>query len=439
MAQDFNFCTRTSSQHLSSTSSVQSNEWRLSRQSYGHNHYRTAGTVGFGSVYEPEHGSLSVRRSSHTDLPAVTQSVAGHKRKLEALRTSGPARLDRHASSTVPAVPEFGSHPQQTSVPSQIVPSEPPSKKKSSLFGLHRWDQTDDELPSEDDNDDVEDDDEAEGLDEESSYAQLGTKLVFEYEGAVVKLDSEADLVKWQEERRKRWPSNARIAEKQAERQRTGAERRRLLEAAYALRQPGFRFRSPKRTTEAAHVSAADDLQRSARSYDEPAQVKRADRQGGGLPGIALYDSDEASDAEQEAVIPTKENDKLDSVPAAQKEHNAGQDGDEADEAPEQQSSRDATATKPNHEQRACKYYFHHGKCREGDQCAFRHEGHPDRPVFPVPAAQRRQQLARSRRQQHGNGKKGIHQLLLDQEDEASNHLALQVIKYLGNIGFFKE
>jgi len=76
--------------------------------------------------------------------------------------------------------------------------------------------------------------------DEEAAYAALGNKLTFEHNGELMTLTSAADLAAWKSERRKRWPTRQRMADRYDERREIGDERKRLLERAYAYNRPKF-------------------------------------------------------------------------------------------------------------------------------------------------------------------------------------------------------
>ena len=124
-----------------------------------------------------------------------------------------------------------------------------------------------------------------------------------------------------------------------------------------------------------------------------------------------------------------------------------GEDSD--DESPEEATSKPLAPDHiPEETQRpVCRYFSASGWCRDGDACRFRHD---------ATTSKQEQQRSRDLQQQEGrkhghvrkddraprlqqpSEKKTIFQRLVEQEEEADDRLALKVVKYLGEAGFFR-
>lgn len=178
------------------------------------------------------------------------RTAAGQKRKLDALRE--PGREKKTAPPTAPPIPGFGTStlPAKLKVSSNEsrtnVDKQPKSEPARRSLGLVP--RNEDQQYSSSDNEDADQD-----VDEEAVYAELGDKLTFEHNGVLLSLNSVAELEAWKKERRKNYPTAKRKAEKYAERQRIGEERKRLLACARVLQQVpprnSFKVDRPKRTS----------------------------------------------------------------------------------------------------------------------------------------------------------------------------------------------
>ncbi|QIW96879.1 hypothetical protein AMS68_002397 [Peltaster fructicola] len=355
------------------------------------------------SVSERQQHAPQIQTQSHPD-----RTAAGHKRKLDALR--GP-QLDsgsRSGPQVAPAVPRFGAPVISKDVNLTTTSSAPTTNTSGrSLFGIGN---SHPELADSDSSNDEQEDD----LDEEAMYAQLGTKLVFEYEGNVVSLANEADLAQWQQERKSRFPTIQRVAAKDAERRLIGTERKRLLDEAYALGRPSW-ARRPMNHGQLILPTTVDEQHVSSEAMGAAASSTVSISTD--LLGMNQYGSDEEDDSKSEVVRGD--------------DRRTASDGS-GDEAPEEASSKPPIIDpRP-----ACRYYFSTGACKAGDGCRFRHEPRVGQPLDNVQNAVKKQRPRVTR--PDGSKKKGIYQLLTDQENEAADKLALQVIKHLGSIGFFE-
>lgn len=409
----------------------------------------------------------TMRPSAKFNAPATSppNTAAGHKRKLEAVRGPPDLREKKPGPQVVPPVPVFGG-----SVLPHVAPSRPArtyvekgshrplgGKHKSNNLGLTPLD-NDPEY-----SDSGAEDGENE-VDEEAMFAELGARLTFEYEGAVMSLTSEADLARWQQERRRRWPTSTRVKEKEEGRRAIGNKRKRLLAGAIILHDPlGARrldqHQAPQtRNPEFNHTAAEklaeevervedgvpearrqtterfDDSSGPRSDKDRIAHAQTHDNAGGpvfkSLPGISMDETDEENDEAAENVV-------AEICPVENPTSYAESRADSEDDVPEESSSKGHLAVPDRVDRPACRYFFASGRCRDGDACKYRHEASAERPFVALqsgPVRPKRREVASESR----NTRKGIHQLLQEQEQSAANRQALQAIRYLGNLDFFE-
>ena len=435
------------------------------------------------------------RRSSN-DGPGRTQ--AGHKRKLDALRGPQQPREKKPGLQTAPAVPSFGAPilppappvaTVKSSVQSQIVNIPSRAQAGSRTLGLTPKGGVQPDYPSESEDEEV---------DEEAQFAELGTKLTFEHNGEVMTLNNEADLAAWKEERRKQFPTNDRVAQKQDEAWRIGEERKRLLAAVARLHQaPRNRnsevktksLREPPKITEATTVPMLLDADAAREESTEPplsvSRIQEIDdssekvpsgpataavddqlattqevdvhpdcgtvtpahesttafnepHQPTTLPGINMDETDEESDAEFAA---TEEHVEAVALAAYEAEPTSDADSDDGG-PPEQISSKPRPSAASEARRPVCRYFSASGMCRDGDSCRFRHEisskAPSARPAQPQPDKPAYDRFA-PKLDPKNDVKKSIFERLMEQEEQSDDRLALQVIKALGQAGFFKQ
>lgn len=426
--------------------------------------------------------------STHTqsnDGPARNQ--AGHKRKLDALRGPQQPREKKPGPQTAPSVPSFGASifPTAASAEPARTPSNVPAPRSgpstrpgSKALGLTPQDGGPPAYPSDSEDEDV---------DEEAQFAELGTKLTFEHNGEVMTLNNEADLAAWKEERRKQFPTNDRVSQKETERLRVGAERKRLLAAVAKLHQaPRNRhveaktrsLREPaKQHDEARQEPLATNLEQSEKaagpsdtvSSHEPSKVAAvtndtsmievidendqrpavADAESNAITGTQQSTSDEPMQ-DVPKVLPGIDMDETDDEGDAQEataespESEAESSDSDSDDSgpPEQVSSKPLASAAPGAPRQLCRYFSASGRCRDGDACRYRHElsskapsARPAQPQQDKPAFDRYAPKLDPKKDE----RKTIFERLLEQEQQGDDRLALQVIKALGQAGFFEE
>ena len=165
------------------------------------------------------------------------------------------------------------------------------------------------------------------------------------------------------------------------------------------------------------------------------------------LPGIAMDDTDDESDAEGDAAAPdveteTAPDDEAEAVPDVEAEPAHDSASDEDDGPPEQTSSKPRPSAASDAPQAVCRYFAASGRCRDGDMCRFRHELSSKAPsARPAQLQQERPAYDRyaPKLDPKTNDRKSIFERLVEQEERGDDKLALQVIKALGQAGFFKE
>ncbi|KAF2481126.1 hypothetical protein BDY17DRAFT_300737 [Neohortaea acidophila] len=423
-----------------------------------------------------------------------SRTVAGHKRKLEALR--GPVQERKPPPPTPPSIPSFGvplsAPPSRVEVPhvagaERAVRSKSGDRTKS--LGL---------VPTslEAQHSSSESEDDAREVDEEAMYAELGDKLTFEHNGVIMSLTSQADLADWKKERQKKWPTNARMREKEETRYRVGEERKRLLAGANLLnarastgqlrttavrqqlsmdqkersgpsevhepstaRKPESELEKMKKQLseqtkhlEALRKKVADS---EARNRETQRQRDLNDSNAAKVTDTGVMPDDEetqhleeidgstgamaVSNVTKEAAPDDDQESSKDSSSVISSD-SASEDSDEA--PPEEVTSKPEPTTAPHSQKPVCRYFAASGHCRDGDACRFRHErseGTGD--GVASRSLQRPQQSVRPSPRAHVDGKerKSIHERLVEQEQGEADRLALKVIKYLGGAGFFNS
>ncbi|KAK3072800.1 hypothetical protein LTR53_006172 [Teratosphaeriaceae sp. CCFEE 6253] len=419
---------------------------------------RTASELTLRPIEQPSTNSYQLAPTS------PPRTLTGHKRKLDALRP--PARESAPDARAAPAVPSFGA---------PILPSKPtrtvakalhPYKAGPNALGLTPG-SGDQVYPSSD-----EDDDEDDGeMDEEALHAELGDKLTFEHNGAVLSLTSAADLLAWRNERKRQWPTKARMSEREVERQRIGEERKRLLGSTARTHRPRAEAREPRQgRTERLRQSCQDTEASKANLQPHPAkaetelekakrQLKAQEAQVAALRkhvsnGQSVLDAARAQLVEQDelhAEQQMKELAQQDGESNAESSvlsdssvfsSDTGSEPDidtDDDDKPDELPSKQELPGKTVRPTPLCRYFAASGRCREGEACLYRHEFTTEEAARQQPAQQVQSKHAAPRLDPTKDAdRKSIYQRLLEQQGEEEDRLALQVIKYLGKAGFFK-
>ncbi|KAK4975812.1 hypothetical protein LTR42_003433 [Elasticomyces elasticus] len=414
---------------------------------------------------EDYHPNSEARSAPTFGSPA--RNVAGHKRKLDALRPQPQRPVS--GSLVAPVIPSFGAPFLPTKPVTTASSSDQPRRQQGSN-GLGLTPAADFPTYESSENDDNEDDDP--DVDEEALHAELGEKLTFEHNGMVLSLNSTADLLAWQNERRENWPTKARMTEREIERRRIGEERKRLLLAAAkskttAPESINRRARAedkPKRRSQPAkeHVSTQSDMPDAtpvsevdqarlhlreqekklaalrspvtkSQAVLEKAQSEQAEYDRGPASGFA-HDLG-SSEQPRPVVKHEEESDAASSILSVSSVVSSDSEPDDSDdEAPPEEapSRRQLMSKDPNRP--ICRPFAASGHCIDGETCPYRHE--------PAPHTQKQQSSQISKppvldKPADDSDRKSIYQRLVEQQQEEEDRLALQVIKYLGKAGFF--
>ncbi|KAK6428739.1 hypothetical protein LTR95_015115 [Oleoguttula sp. CCFEE 5521] len=428
-------------------------------------------------------GPNSLRRGQPS-LSHPDRTHAGHKRKLDALRGSPPLREELPSVLAAPAVPSFYAIPTASTI------AKPPVRhgSRSATSGSHstkiaptslglipRIDEDYDE-PGESDDDNPED------IDEEAQYAELGARLTFEHNGEVMSLNNAADLAAWREARRKAFPTTTRVADREDDRRQTGKERRRLLADMHLLwrdvriddRKLGRKADGARKDAPADKVSVqtpGSRLQQATRRFSECTKelesIQRSSTNSEeqhrklldlyGVGGTESHQSpppellatlgdvtaiEAVDNAGHNAVGDDVQDSASVSVSSSKvSSDNSSSESDTDDEPPEITSSK--PKARPDHVKGLCRYFAASDYCRDGDACRFRHElsakanaAFRAAPQVSRPVVDR---FAPKLDKPATNGRKSIHERLVQQEQEEEDRLMLKAIKALGQVGLFAQ
>ncbi|KAJ5127457.1 hypothetical protein N7448_008236 [Penicillium atrosanguineum] len=197
-----------------------------------------------------QHGNNGPKSRNHHKRD---HSSAFHKPQSTAPRT--PA---------APAVPSFG-NPLPSKPPPAADATRKPKKRKRKHNQLGLTPKTEDHESSE----------EEEDADEESKLAQPGTgaaSLQFMYKGQTAKLQSAADIAAWIAERRKKFPTQARVDEKKKAMEEAKAARDAAREAVRLEKEKErekFKQKQLEQKSEEAADPALDEAMKAQRKADK--------------------------------------------------------------------------------------------------------------------------------------------------------------------------
>ena len=471
--------------------------------------FSSSQSVTLGTIQQPNQ-SRQVENSAPLvgyhmpEAASPPRTVAGHKRKLDAIRGLQHGKTKQPGPQTAPAVPSFGAPivsvdvQSRASGASKMQPNK--AKQRPASKGLGLIPATDGIQPLYSDSEDEKE------VDEEAMHAELGAKLTFQHNGVVMSLKSQADLAAWKRERQKNWPTQARMAKKDEERRRIGEERKRLLASAgsweHLPQRRGSKSKRKRRSGSGGDVANASNYQNlgqakvenpgsleggstkleivkqelteqqkrlyelrrkvaesEARNREAKAEKMKRDYEN----GVAADGTVESQGAQQDAVDlgidggSSQENNLEDDEGmsdiydessmefSSSNSSGSTSDSESDNEAPEEITSKPPAETIPESRKPFCKDFAAKGYCRYGEACRFRHEQPSEMKTAQV-QPQHRQEVAQKRaqgpdptRSQPRSERKSIFQRLVEQEQNEEDRLALQVIKYLGKAGFFKQ
>ncbi|EOA88715.1 hypothetical protein ACJQWK_05748 [Exserohilum turcicum] len=346
---------------------------------------------------------------------------AGQKRKLtdrtsdaqppnKALQQS--SKPPRAKAAVPPQVPSFG-----FSLPMPPV-TKPDDKKRKVTLGLSHQVARDESSDEE--------------VDEEATYSEKlkGGGFAFEHEGETITIQTGAEVAAWIKDRRKNFPTQKRIMEKQEE-----AVKKRKAELDFLRRMQG----KPPKEEEPAGLSQSQPQKSSGErkhhgvKHETDKQKKQEElaalrqklhesmvrkQPAAAVVDLGLgYDSETESD--ESSVLSES------SVVSSSEASESESDSEESDEAPEVTSSKVAppavkvpppqpassrTESKSN---RLCTNWRRNGRCPYYSKCKYQHPP-----------------------KQEDNKLPGLYERMVEQELVRADQLALGAIKYLGQHGF---
>ncbi|RDW81764.1 CCCH zinc finger protein [Aspergillus mulundensis] len=405
--------------HSGSFSGPQRSNQRVARQNNAHNHQNS-------------HGKHANKRD-HASAFGKPQSTAP--------RVPAP-----------PPVPSFG-NPLPSKPPTPTDSSRKPKKKKRKHNQLGLTPKTEDHESSEEEDD----------ADEETRLAAGGAgaaaALQVTYRGRTSNLQSPQDIAAWIAERKKRFPTQAKIEEKKKameeakkankakqEAQRQQKEARKLATARAKKEQE--KKEQPRDSLDPADAAAkakmkAEKLRRklmkeekriAQAEADAERARKRDEPQEGSIPTAVQADN------QTPAVHGEQANEDLSSVSSEDSDwtSSSGSDlsssesdksDDDDDSPPDQATSRregpERVAPPARDEKkRVCRNFARNGRCPRGKACKFIHEK-PERGAKTKPV--------------ENKGRKGLLEALLDRQKEDENHKLMETIMWLGENGLLDE
>jgi hypothetical protein len=315
------------------------------------------------------------------------QNQSGHKRRYSSTFEKPTSQGPRPTAP--PAVPSFGV-PLPAKPPQPAETSRQAQKKKKRKFNQLGLTPKTEEHESSDEEDDV---------DEESRLASaagnLAGPLQFSFRGRTSTLNNATDIQSWIEERKKRFPTQARIeekknaqeeAKKQKELQRE--EARRKQQEFKEQREQARREAQEKKEMGSDPMDAAlkakakaEKLRKKLLKEERRLQKAEADAERARLVAEASQQHPLTDDAPLTKEVPAH-TDTVDENQSIISDSASSEDEDSDDDVPEEMSSRRhgpervpppprEGQTKPR---KSCRDFQRRGKCPRGSHCRYSHE-----------------------------------------------------------------
>ncbi|KAF7116284.1 hypothetical protein CNMCM5793_004360 [Aspergillus hiratsukae] len=333
-----------------------------------------------------------------------------------------------------PPVPSFG-NPLPVKPPPPAGAAQNPRKKKRKHNQLGLTPKTEEHESSEEEDD----------VDEESKLAPAAADatapLRFTYKGRTSTLQSPTDIAAWIEERKKRFPTQAKVEEKKKAMDAARKAREEALNKKKMDRQEQRRAQKvsskpndkPEKAVDPADAAAkaklkADKLQRKLLKEQERVAKAEADAERARLKVEKLQKV--AMEAEESAASSSVDSDSTDWTSSSGSDISSNSDESDDDAAPEEVSSRregpERVPPPPRvNKKQVCRYFSRHGRCLHGEKCNFLHEL-PERGVKTKPAEKKGEK----------KGRRGLFQALIERQKEDEDRRAMEVIVWLGQNGF---
>lgn len=386
------------------------------------------------------------------------QTQHGHKRRYSSTFEKPTSQGPRPTAP--PAVPSFGV-PLPAKPPLPAETSRQAQKKKKRKFNQLGLTPKTEEHESSDEEDDV---------DEESRLASaagnIAGPLQFTFRGRTSTLNTATDIQSWIEERKKRFPTQARVeekkkaqeeAKKQKELQREEARRKQqeLKEQRDQARKEAQEKREMGTDPMDAALKAkakAEKLRKKLLKEERRLQKAEADAERARLVAEASQQHPLTNDTNE---VPAQSN-TIDETQSAISESASSEDEDSDDEVPEEMSSRrqgpERVPPPPREGQpkprKSCRDFQRRGKCPRGNHCRYSHDPPTDgtdksRPSVKPGAGTKQpakrglfqmvRMLATDMKHILTNGQ------LVEQEIQARDRQIMQAISWLGSQGLLEE
>ncbi|KPI45225.1 uncharacterized protein AB675_2340 [Cyphellophora attinorum] len=334
--------------------------------------------------------------------------------------------LRRARPPAAPAVPSFTASLADILPPKPALPEveareiKAPPRKKNNTLGL---------TPAANDSESEDD------AGEESKLAAVSDPrlLQFEYGGQTAALRTPAEIAAWVAERKRRYPTQAKrdAAKKEADEKRKKfqdekAARTAAMQATKRFREqkqaqtgtkPQAKTQEYKETALLAAQLHAEKLRRKALKAQRDLEAAEAALKAG------LEASSKPADV--------SDDDSLGSISSSsESEDDSESTSDSDDDTPPDTASTKtqvpAMSVQPSQKKsRLCRDFIRTGKCRRGHRCTFSH----DRSKLPESL----------KRPEEKSKRKGLYQVMIEQEQEKERKKALSMIISLGKQGLLDE
>ncbi|KAL8872743.1 MAG: hypothetical protein Q9174_001682 [Haloplaca sp. 1 TL-2023] len=185
---------------------------------------------------------------------------------------ANPGSTDfKRKTEVAPAVPSFGIPlPTKPPVP-EIEARKPKKKKKRRVNQLGLTPKTEDHVSSSEEEDEI--DEEAKLARSAVASGGSGQQLQFTYKGHTSTLQDPSDIASWIEQRKKRFPTAARQAEKENERRRVENEKKTKREALHAEKAAGRQRVKEEKQLKREAISGENLLEGQKRTPDKHNQA----------------------------------------------------------------------------------------------------------------------------------------------------------------------
>ncbi|KAL4802902.1 hypothetical protein BDV18DRAFT_163426 [Aspergillus unguis] len=373
------------------------------------------------------------------------QSNGNHVNKRDHTSAFGKPQSTAPRVPAPPPVPSFGNPlPLKPPVPADSPRKPKKKKRKHNQLGL---------TPKTDAHESSEEEDDA---DEESRLAAGGSEasaaLQVTYRGRTSTLQSSADIAAWIAERKKRFPTQAKIEEnkkvmeeaKKAKKEKEEAQRQqkeaRKLAAQRAKKEqeknnqkdqaPADAAAKAKQKAEKLRRKLEKEEKRIAQAEADAERARKLEAPEEGAPISTAQGADDLDVAADKtinnSISDTSEDSDWTSSSGSNLSSSESDESDDDDDAPpEETTSRregpERVAPPARDEKKKlCRHFARNGRCPRGKSCKFLHEK-PER--------------ATKAKQAENKGRKGLLEALLERQKEDENRKLMETIVWLGENG----